>query len=149
MHINRGYTGGNSKGCRPIKAKIIYNTGLVTQKYEVEQSMKKYQPIRHELAMIKGIDMIGKGIIISFIYQSQILQQLHSNHMGIENETFRQGVSVLGEYEYRNSVHYRLLQQVSYYKRKAGSLAVDALVKVARIVFMEFGFPLKIFQMQA
>ena len=30
LHINRRYTGGNPRGCRPPKAKLIGNTGLAT-----------------------------------------------------------------------------------------------------------------------
>ena len=35
--------------------------------------------------MIDGITMKGKRIIIPFLLQKQILQQLHSSHMCIEN----------------------------------------------------------------
>ena len=52
--------------------------------------------------MIGGIAMKGKRIIIPFILQGQILEQLPSNHIGIENETLSQGVSVLGESECRH-----------------------------------------------
>ena len=43
-----------------------------------------YWPIRNELALIDYTAMKGKRIIIPFPLQKQILQQLHSNHMGIE-----------------------------------------------------------------
>ena len=47
--------------------------------------MKHHWPIRHELAMIDGISMKGKGIIIiTFLLQRQILEQLHSYHMGFK-----------------------------------------------------------------
>ena len=46
--------------------------------------VEKLWPIRHELAMIDGIVMIDKHIIIPYVLQKQILGQLHSNHMGIE-----------------------------------------------------------------
>ena len=36
------------------------------------------------MAMIDGIVMKGKRIIIPFHLQKHILQQLHSNHLGIE-----------------------------------------------------------------
>ena len=34
--------------------------------------------------MIDGIAMEGRKIIIPFLLQKQVLQQFHSNHMGIE-----------------------------------------------------------------
>ena len=37
--------------------------------------------------MIVVIAMKGKWIIIFYILQNQILQELHSNHMDIENKT--------------------------------------------------------------
>ena len=46
--------------------------------------MKKYWLIRCELVMINGIAMKGKRITIPFVLQEQILEQIHSNHMGIK-----------------------------------------------------------------
>ena len=40
--------------------------------------------MRSKLAMTDGIAMKGKKIIIPFLLQKQILQQLYDNHMGIE-----------------------------------------------------------------
>ena len=37
--------------------------------------------------------------IIPFILQGQMLEQSHSNYMGVKNESFSQRVSLLGEYE--------------------------------------------------
>ena len=47
--------------------------------------MRQYWPIRSELTMIDGTAMKGKSIIIPYQLKKQILQQLHSNNMGIEN----------------------------------------------------------------
>ena len=47
--------------------------------------------------------MKDRRIIIPFLLQKQILEQLHTNHMGIEKE----GVGVLDEYEYRNQKCYK------------------------------------------
>ena len=46
--------------------------------------MKHYWPIRNEFALINSIAMKGSRIIIPLLLQRQILDQLHSNHMGIE-----------------------------------------------------------------
>ena len=46
--------------------------------------MRQYWPIRNKPAMINGIAVKNKRIIIPFPLQKQILQQLHRNHMGIE-----------------------------------------------------------------
>ena len=53
------------------------------KKEEAEHSMIQYWSIRSELAITHGITMNGKKMIIPFLLQRQI-QQLHSNHMGIE-----------------------------------------------------------------
>ena len=45
-------------------------------------------------------------------------------------------------------MHCWLLQKIPYCK-KVDSLAADELVKPVKIVFTEFGFPQKLFQMQA
>ena len=58
--------------------------GWLHKKDKVEQSMKQYWPIRHELAMINDIAMTGKRIILHVQLQIEILEQMHSNHMGIE-----------------------------------------------------------------
>ena len=68
----------------PAKAQVIYNTGIFTQKDKLEHYNSQYCPIRSELVMINGITMKGKRIIIPFLSQKQILQQLHSNYMGME-----------------------------------------------------------------
>ena len=65
-----------------LKVYIIH--GWLHKKDNIKQSMQNYWPIWHELAMIDGIVMKGKRIIIPFLLQRQILNQLHNNHMGIE-----------------------------------------------------------------
>ena len=44
--------------------------------------LEKYWSTRHELAMINSIAMKGKQIIEPYLLQRQIIEQLHSNHMG-------------------------------------------------------------------
>ena len=52
--------------------------------------------------MIDGIAMKGGRIIIPFLLQKQILEQLHSNHLGMGKKTFSKGTGVLGERECRH-----------------------------------------------
>ena len=63
----------------------MHNTWQAAQKDQLEHSIWHYWPIRSKLAKIDGIATKGKRIIIPFILQKQILQQLHSNQMGRKN----------------------------------------------------------------
>ena len=58
--------------------------GRPHKKDELEHSMIDYWLIRSTLVMINGISMNGKKIIIPFLLQKQILQQLPSNQGSIE-----------------------------------------------------------------
>ena len=49
-----------------------------------EPEAEKNWLIRYELAMINGTVMKGKCIILPCLLQKQIMEQLHSNHVGIE-----------------------------------------------------------------
>ena len=51
---------------------------------EVYHTMRQYWPLRNKLAMVDGIVMKGNRIVIPFQFHNQILQQMHSNYMGIE-----------------------------------------------------------------
>ena len=65
-----------------LKSHIIH--GWPHKKDELEHIIPHYWPLRCELAMIDDITMKDKRIIIPFLLQKQILQQLHSNCMSIE-----------------------------------------------------------------
>ena len=54
----------------------------------LEPRVENYWPIRHELVMIYDTAMNDKCIIIPFLLQKQILEQLHNNHVGIEKHLF-------------------------------------------------------------
>ena len=82
-----------------LKSYIIQ--GWPQNKDEVEQGMQRYWQIRHDLAMIDCIATKQKNTCIFYIVETNsrpITQQVY----GHKNETFRQGVSVLGEYECRH-----------------------------------------------
>ena len=71
-----------------------------------EHSMGQWWPIRNELAMIDGITMRGKRIIVPFQLQKHILQQMHINYMGIEKmipQATSAKISILVKYECRYS----------------------------------------------
>ena len=63
-----------------LQAYII--RGWLQNKDDLEPTLQGYLPIRHELAIIDGVAMKGKQIIIPFSLQMQILDQLHNNHRG-------------------------------------------------------------------
>ena len=62
--------------------------GLLHPKDDVEPDVERYWPIKNELTMIDGIAMKGKQIIIHYILQKQIQEQLHSNHIDIKKAQF-------------------------------------------------------------
>ena len=68
----------------PAKAEGMHNSGLATKNEDAEHSMTQYWPIKSELTMNDGIAMKCERIIIPFQLWKQILQQMCSNHMGIE-----------------------------------------------------------------
>ena len=50
--------------------------------------MLLYWTLRDELVMIAGVAMKGKWVIIPAILSPKTLDELHSNHMGIEKTSF-------------------------------------------------------------
>ena len=82
MYINTRYTRSNSQKCIPARAQVKIIQGWLHKKENMAQDIQKYWPIRQELAVIDGVDIKGKQIII--LSQMQILSQLHSNHIGIK-----------------------------------------------------------------
>ena len=58
--------------------------GRPQNKNEIETSLDGYWPIRHNLAMINGLAMKDRCIIVWFALQKQILDQLHSNHIEVK-----------------------------------------------------------------
>ena len=63
------------------KLKIYTIQGWSHHKDEVEHSMKHFWPVRSEPAMIDCTTMKSRRLIIPFLLQKQILEQLHSNHV--------------------------------------------------------------------
>ena len=54
---------------------------------KIPQEMRPTWTFRHHLAVIDGIILKGKCIIMPKELQEEKLEQLHRNHMGIEKKT--------------------------------------------------------------
>ena len=65
-----------------LKGYII--TGWPEIEDQVLQDIKAYWSFKDDMAVIDGIIMKGRHIIIPGILKTQVLDQLHINHMGIE-----------------------------------------------------------------
>ena len=65
-----------------LKTFII--AGWLHTKDELQTDIRPYWPYRDELAVIDGVLLKGRCIIIPYNLKQQVLTQLHINHMGIE-----------------------------------------------------------------
>ena len=65
-----------------LKAYII--KGWLHRKEDVAQGMQNYWPVKHGSAVIDHIAIRGKPVIMPSQLQTQILRQLHSNHIKIQ-----------------------------------------------------------------
>ena len=66
------------------KLKYFIITGWPHSKDEISEELKLYWSYKDELAVINGIMLKGRHIIIPNSLRQQVLNQLHINHMGIE-----------------------------------------------------------------
>ena len=64
--------------------KNIIITGWLTTKDELHNDLRPYWSYRDDLAVIDGVVMKGRYIIIPAVLKQQVLDQLHLNHMGIK-----------------------------------------------------------------
>ena len=67
-----------------LKSFII--TGWPSIKDELHTDLKPYWSYRDELAVIDRIVLKGRHIVIPTSLRQQVLDQLHTNHMGIEKK---------------------------------------------------------------
>ena len=67
MHTHRGHTGGNMEDTNLQQLKKYIIQGWPLKKEDVEHSMRPYWPKRSKLAIIDGIAMKGKRIIIPLL----------------------------------------------------------------------------------
>ena len=66
------------------KLKHFILTGLPHSKDEISEELKLYWSYRDKIAVINGIMLMGRHIIIPNSLRQQVLNQLHIIHMGIE-----------------------------------------------------------------
>ena len=64
--------------------KCIIITGWPDSRDELHVDLQPYWSYRDELAVIDGVILKGRCIIIPHSLSEQVLNQLHTNHMGIE-----------------------------------------------------------------
>ena len=55
-------------------------------KDQLHQDIRPYWSFRDNMAVIDGVIMNGRHIIIPEVLKPQVLDQLHINHMGIEKK---------------------------------------------------------------
>ena len=83
MSINDRTVTGIVTGLPSPKINIII-AGWPDSKDQINAELKLYWSYRDELAVIDGIILKDRCIIIPNSLRQQVLDQLHTNHMGIE-----------------------------------------------------------------
>ena len=79
--------------------KNITITGWPRTKDKLHTDIKPYRYYRDDLAVIDGVVMKGRYIIIPTELKQQALDQLHLNHISIEkNKTTHAQIGLLGQY---------------------------------------------------
>ena len=84
MSINDGTAKASSQDNHLQKLKNIIITGWPDSKDKIIAELKLYWSYRDELVVIDGIILKGRHIIIPNSLRQQVLDQHHTNHMGIE-----------------------------------------------------------------
>ena len=74
----------SSQDSHTQKLKHFINTGWPDSKDEVSEELKPCWSYRDELAVIDGMVLKGRCIIIPNSLKQPVLDQLHINHIGIE-----------------------------------------------------------------
>ena len=63
-------------------------TGWLDTKDQLHQDIWPYWSFRDDLAVIDGVIMKGRYILMPEVPKQQSLDQLHVNHMGIEKQNY-------------------------------------------------------------
>ena len=83
-----------------LKSFII--AGWPSTKDELHSDLRPYWSYRDDLAVIDGVVMKGRQIVIPTVLKQQVLDQLHTNHMGIKKTKLLTCESIYwGQYQYR------------------------------------------------
>ena len=84
MHLHFTDSAHNDTGWTSSKSKNIIIRGWPSTKDELHINTRPYWCYRYDLAVIDGVIMKGRHIIIPAELKQQVLDQLHPNHIGIE-----------------------------------------------------------------
>ena len=95
-HIT-GSTGNGTGWTSPMSKNIII-TGWLSTKDQLHIDIRPYWSYRDNLAVIEGVVIKGRCIIVPWDLQQQVLDQLHLNHMGIKNKITLMRISLQGQY---------------------------------------------------
>ena len=68
--------------------KDIIITVWLSTKDELYSDLRPYWCYRDDLAVIDGVVMKGRHIIIPVVLRQQVLDQLHLNNMGIKKQSY-------------------------------------------------------------
>ena len=83
-----------------LKSFII--AGWLSTKDELQSDLRLYWSYRDDLTVMDGVVMKDRWIIIPTTVKQQVLDQLHTNHMGIEKiKATHVQICILGQYQYR------------------------------------------------
>ena len=89
-------------------SKKQYNCRLAEHRDELHCSLRLPWSYRDDLAVIDGVVMKGRCIIIPAVLK-QVLDQLHTNQIGIKkkNKATCTQIHILGQYKYRHRKAYK------------------------------------------
>ena len=62
--------------------------GWPESKEQVHQDIREYWSFRNDLAVIDGVIMKGRHVVIPEALKKQTLDQLHINHIGIKKQSY-------------------------------------------------------------
>ena len=100
MHINVRNTSGIITGQSLQQLKGIIITGWPDNRDELHVDLQPYWSYRDKLSVIDGIILKGRNIAMPNSLRKQVLNQLHTNHMGIEkNKATGLGMCVLAQHK--------------------------------------------------
>ena len=87
MHLHCTDSTCNGTGQTSQCLKIIIVTGWLSTKDELHRNIRPYWSYKDDLAVIDRVVMKGRHIIIPAEIKQQVLDQLHLNHIGMEQCT--------------------------------------------------------------
>ena len=98
MHIHFADSTHNGARQTSPTSKKHHNYRLAEHKAKLHSDIRPYWSYRDDLAVIDGVIMKGRHIIIPVELKQQMLDQLHLNHMGIEKMKLLMQIGLLGQY---------------------------------------------------